>query len=74
LFCIASNSKLFTALAIGLLVQNGTKLSNGAELSWSSKLKDVLPEWALMDEYASEHVDITDLGSRSPSRCLLADE
>ncbi|WWC90960.1 uncharacterized protein L201_005898 [Kwoniella dendrophila CBS 6074] len=62
-FAIASNSKLFTALAVGLLVENKTSLPNGDVLDWSTKVKDILPEWKLMDEYASDHVDLIDLGT-----------
>ncbi|WVQ81101.1 hypothetical protein IAT38_003223 [Cryptococcus sp. DSM 104549] len=61
LFGIGSNSKLFTALAVGLLIYNDTKLLNGETLTWQSKMKDVLPEWGLMDEYASDHVDLLDV-------------
>lgn len=61
LFAIASNSKLFTALSVGLLIENHTRLPNGELLAWDTKVKDVLPEWQLMDEYASDHVDVVDL-------------
>jgi hypothetical protein len=61
LFAIASNSKLFTAVAVGLLIENHTRLPNGELLAWDTKVKDVLPEWQLMDEYASDHVDVVDL-------------
>ncbi|WVQ85963.1 hypothetical protein IAT38_008131 [Cryptococcus sp. DSM 104549] len=63
LFGIGSNSKLFTALAVGLLVYNETKLLNGETLTWHTKMKDILPEWGLMDEYASDHVDLLDVMS-----------
>lgn len=62
LFGIASNSKHFTALAVGLLIEDGVKLPNGEPLGWHSKMKDVLPDlWELADPYASDHADITDL-------------
>ncbi|WVQ81202.1 hypothetical protein IAT38_003324 [Cryptococcus sp. DSM 104549] len=63
LFAIASNSKLFTVTAVGLLIHNNTKLPNGETLGWSTKIKDILPEWKLMDEYASNQVDLIDLMS-----------
>ncbi|WRT69312.1 uncharacterized protein IL334_006296 [Kwoniella shivajii] len=63
MFAIASNSKLFTALSIGLLVENNTVLPNGERLEWSSKVKDILPEWKLKDRYASDHMDLIDLAS-----------
>ncbi|KLT43700.1 beta-lactamase/transpeptidase-like protein [Cutaneotrichosporon oleaginosum] len=53
-FAIASNTKLFTALSVGTVL--GEK-----NLTWSTKVKDILPEWQLMDPYASDHVDIVDL-------------
>jgi hypothetical protein len=37
------------------------RLPNGELLAWDTKVKDVLPEWQLMDEYASDHVDVVDL-------------
>ncbi|OCF56140.1 hypothetical protein L486_06081 [Kwoniella mangroviensis CBS 10435] len=63
LFAIASNSKLFHALSVGLLMNNDTLLPDGDKLRWSTKIKDVLPEWKLMDDYASDHVDLVDLAS-----------
>ncbi|KAL7421507.1 hypothetical protein Q5752_003276 [Cryptotrichosporon argae] len=69
-FAIASNSKLFTALAIGLLVTNGTQLPGGGTLDWSTKVKDVLPDWQLMDTVASEHVDLTDLLLTPPGQVV----
>jgi hypothetical protein len=46
---------------VGLLIENHTRLPNGELLAWSTKVRDVLPEWQLMDGYASEHVDVVDL-------------
>ncbi|ORY32151.1 beta-lactamase/transpeptidase-like protein [Naematelia encephala] len=63
MFSIASNSKLFTMLSVGLLIRNGTKLASGQNLDWSTKIKDVIPEWKLMDEYASDHTDLIDLAN-----------
>jgi hypothetical protein len=48
-------------LAVGMMIENGTLLPNGDKLDWHTKVKDVLPEWKLMDDYASDHVDIVDL-------------
>ncbi|KAL1406255.1 hypothetical protein Q8F55_007950 [Vanrija albida] len=61
LFAIASNSKHTTALCVGLLIERGVRLPSGEKLDWSTKIKDILPEWRLQDTYASEHADITDL-------------
>lgn len=50
-FSIASNSKLFLAVSVGLLISNKTLAQErGQELKWSTKVRDVIPEWRLMDE------------------------
>lgn len=69
MYTIGSNSKLFTVIAIGMLIENHTILPNGEVLDWSTKVKDILPEWKLLDEYASDHVDLVDLMSTSYPRC-----
>ena len=56
LFSIASNTKLFTAIATGLLVHN-----KSVELEWDSKMKDIVPGWKLMDEFASDQADLRDM-------------
>ncbi|KAH7100785.1 beta-lactamase/transpeptidase-like protein [Auriculariales sp. MPI-PUGE-AT-0066] len=56
LFPIASNSKQFTAAAIGLLVSN-----ESSPLTWSSKMKSLLPEFELQDVEATEYANIVDL-------------
>ncbi|KZP01782.1 beta-lactamase/transpeptidase-like protein [Calocera viscosa TUFC12733] len=68
LYSIASNSKAFAAAGLGLVIddyatgRNVTPLPSGLEkLEWTTRVKDVLPEWALMDEYASEHAQLVDL-------------
>jgi CubicO group peptidase (beta-lactamase class C family) len=65
---IASMSKAFTAAAVALLIddfahgRNVTPLPGGvAELSWKTKVKDVLPKLRLYDLCASEHVTIQDM-------------
>ena len=65
LFPIASNSKLFTIVALGMLIENGTSLPDGQLLTWDTKVKSILPEWELVDPYASAHVDLVDLASES---------
>lgn len=65
MFGIGSNSKLFAMLSVGMLVENNTILASGERLDWSTKIKDILPEWKLMDEYASNHADVVDLMSTS---------
>jgi len=58
LFPIASNSKLFTALAVGMLTSN-----ESISLDWESKIKDILPHsvWALQDKIAEEHANLVDI-------------
>ncbi|TRM58482.1 beta-lactamase/transpeptidase-like protein [Schizophyllum amplum] len=57
LFAIASNSKLFTATAAGMLISN-TSIS--PPLSWDTKLASVIPGFATMDPIASAESTITD--------------
>ncbi|KAF5376299.1 hypothetical protein D9615_008485 [Tricholomella constricta] len=56
LFAIASNSKLFLALAAGLLISNAS-----LNLDWTTKLASVIPEWKLVDPVASEEATLLDL-------------
>ncbi|KAK7054311.1 hypothetical protein VNI00_003504 [Paramarasmius palmivorus] len=55
---IGSNSKLFTIVSTGLLISNE---SVTPRISWDTKIGSVIPEWDLMDSYASEKASITDL-------------
>lgn len=63
LFAMASDSKLFTAVSMGLLISNETlKEERGVELTWSTKAKEVFGDiWGLMDEEASHGVSIQDM-------------
>lgn len=62
MWAIASNSKVFVASSIGLLIERKTKISNGAFLDWDTKIVDILgDDWVLEDPYATSHLDITDL-------------
>ncbi|GAV99348.1 beta-lactamase transpeptidase-like protein [Lentinula edodes] len=62
LFAIASNSKLFLSLSVGLLIENQTLADQtGRELSWSSRAIDVIPQWGLMDEDMERIVNIQDM-------------
>jgi CubicO group peptidase (beta-lactamase class C family) len=61
LFAMGSNSKLFAAIAIGMLIENDTVLGNGKKLEYSTKIKDILPDWQLLDQHISDHVDVLDL-------------
>ncbi|KAF9524497.1 beta-lactamase/transpeptidase-like protein [Crepidotus variabilis] len=61
-FAIGSNSKLFLAVSIGLLVHNGSLTDlKGRRLSWQTKVKDVVPGWGLMDKDAESGSTIQDL-------------
>ncbi|KAJ7475508.1 beta-lactamase/transpeptidase-like protein [Mycena galericulata] len=58
IFSIGSNSKLFDAIATGLLISNQ---SLSPQISWDTKLASVIPDWKLMDPVASAESTITDL-------------
>jgi len=61
-FAIASNSKLFLAISVGLLVSNKTLAEErGAEIKWSTKIRDLIPEWKLMDEDMDRGVTLQDM-------------
>jgi CubicO group peptidase (beta-lactamase class C family) len=53
-FGIASNSKLFTATALGLLVEEG-------KLEWDRPVVDYLPAFAMSDPYVTREMTIRDL-------------
>nr|GAT61299.1 predicted protein [Mycena chlorophos] len=63
LFAIASDSKLFTAVGVGLLVKNESlRAARGTELRWDTKVKDVLgSEWGLMDEDMENGATLQDM-------------
>ncbi|KAF8067004.1 beta-lactamase/transpeptidase-like protein [Lyophyllum atratum] len=56
-FAIASNSKLFTVFATGLLIKNET---TSPRLTWTSKFASIIPGWRLTDPVASTQLTITD--------------
>ena len=51
LFPLASLTKLFTAVAVGVLVEEG-------KLAWSTKIKDILPEFRMVDEATAERLTV----------------
>ncbi|KAJ6623649.1 beta-lactamase/transpeptidase-like protein [Mycena sp. CBHHK59/15] len=62
LFAIASDSKLFLAMAVGLLIKNESLTQNrGSALRWDTKIKTLLPEWGLLDEDMQNGVTIQDM-------------
>jgi CubicO group peptidase (beta-lactamase class C family) len=54
LFPIASCSKAFTALAMGMLVEEG-------RLDWDAPVREVMPDFRLYDEVASQRITPRDL-------------
>jgi CubicO group peptidase (beta-lactamase class C family) len=54
LFAIGSNTKAFTATAVGMLVQQG-------KLAWDDPVTKYLPEFKLYDSHATEMITIRDL-------------
>ena len=51
---IASNSKAFTCVALGMLVDEG-------KLSWDDKVSKHIPEFQMYDPYVSQEITIRDL-------------
>ncbi|KAF8508999.1 hypothetical protein BU17DRAFT_56461 [Hysterangium stoloniferum] len=60
LFGIGSNSKLFTAMGIGLVTENET-----LPIMWKMKIKDILPgnQWKLQDTVAQNQANLIDIFS-----------
>jgi len=54
LFAIGSNTKAFTAAAIGLLVQDG-------KLAWDDPVTKYLPDFKLYDSHATQLITVRDL-------------
>jgi CubicO group peptidase (beta-lactamase class C family) len=55
-FILGSTTKAFTALSVGLLVAD-------KKLEWDKPVSDYIPEFRLMDDYASLHATPRDLAS-----------
>jgi CubicO group peptidase (beta-lactamase class C family) len=53
-FAIASNSKAFTATAMAILVEEGI-------LKWNDKVKSILPEFEMYNDYVTQNFTIEDL-------------
>ena len=53
-FQIASNSKAFTAAALAILVDEGL-------LSWKDRVKKIIPEFTMYDQYVADNFTIEDL-------------
>ena len=54
LFGVASNTKAFTAAALGQLIDQG-------KLTWDTKVNDVIPEFKLYDAYVTAEFTVRDL-------------
>jgi len=54
IFAIASNSKAFTAVALGMLVDE-------KKLQWNSKVSDIIPEFKMYAPYVTAEFTIKDL-------------
>lgn len=54
LFGIASNSKVFTAVALGMLVDEG-------KIRWNAPVVDYLPEFQMYDPYVTREITVRDL-------------
>ena len=53
-FPIASMTKPFTAMGAALLVEQGL-------LEWDQPIRDLMPEFRLFDDYATQHATLRDL-------------
>ncbi|KAJ7035953.1 beta-lactamase/transpeptidase-like protein [Mycena alexandri] len=61
-FAIASDSKLFLSIAVGLLIKNESLAAQrGETLRWDTKIATLLPEWGLMDPEMQRGVTIQDM-------------
>lgn len=54
LFGIASNSKVFTAVALGILVEEG-------KISWDEPVVDYMPHFQMYDPYVTREIKVRDL-------------
>ena len=54
LFGIASNTKVFTATALGILVEDGL-------LEWDAPVVDYLPSFQMYDPWVTRHITVRDL-------------
>jgi CubicO group peptidase (beta-lactamase class C family) len=54
LFGIASNSKAFTAAALGILVDEN-------KITWDTKVTDIMPDFKLYDPYVTQEFTVRDL-------------
>jgi CubicO group peptidase (beta-lactamase class C family) len=62
LFAIGSNTKAFTAAALGTLVEGG-------KLAWDDRVATLLPGFQLYDPYATREVTLRDLLSHRSGTC-----
>ncbi|KAJ7017530.1 beta-lactamase/transpeptidase-like protein, partial [Mycena alexandri] len=61
-FAIASDSKLFLSMAVGLLIKNESLAAQrGETLRWDTKIATLLPEWGLVDPEMQRGVTIQDM-------------
>jgi len=59
---IGSNSKLFLAFSVGLLISNKTLAEQrGKEIRWSTKIRELIPQWGLMEEETDRAVTLQDM-------------
>ncbi|CAK5267136.1 unnamed protein product [Mycena citricolor] len=62
MFAIASNSKLFLSLSVGLLMKNETLAEErGSKFGWDTKIRTLIPEWKLLDEEMERMITIQDM-------------
>ncbi|PST84728.1 serine hydrolase [Pedobacter yulinensis] len=54
LFGVASNTKAFTAAALGILIDSG-------KITWDTRVTDIIPEFKLYDPYVTNEFTVRDL-------------
>ena len=83
MYGVASNSKLFTTISVGMLIDDGTTLSNGEKLDWTTKIRDIFPELVFPEESMNQMMEVVDFmceylalarirNAESSQRCVLA--
>lgn len=60
MWSIASNSKFFVTLSVGMLIHDGVTLPSGRKLGWDTTVKEALG-WKLRDKYVEEHLRLRDM-------------
>lgn len=58
---VGACSSALTMLSIATLIDRKVHTLKGEPITYYSKMKDLLVDWKLQDEYATEHMDLVDV-------------